>query len=316
MEAMNHAIMGSEPLDARQLRALCLLGLTGSFTGTAKRLHLTQSAISHSMKTLETEVGVVLIERSGRKAILTQAGQALVVRAERILGEMSRARGELTQLARWGGSQLRAGAGSAACAHLLPGVLQEFHRKFPQWQVELRSCDAQDCLDEVKDGVVDVALCPETPGTDRELEFRPLFTEEIRVAVPAGHALAGQKSIMPALVAKETLVSGTADCPLTQLVRGHFEREGVRLPASVIETGSMEAVRELVRLGTGIALLPGWVAAPRDGDASVCAVPLAGRKLTRRWGTAHRRGRRLSHGEETFVKLCQEAGERLTAGGN
>ena len=309
---MNHAIMGSDPLDARQLRALCLLGLTGSFTGTAKRLHLTQSAISHSMKTLETEVGVVLIERSGRKAILTQAGQALVIRAERILAEMSRARNELTQLARWGGSQLRAGAGSAACSHLLPGVLQEFHRKFPQWQVELRTCDSKDCLEDVKDGLVDLAFCPESPGADRELEFRPLFTEEIRVAVPASHAFASLKTVTPAMLAKETVVSGTADCPLTQLVRSHFDREGVKLPVSIIETGSMEAVRELVKLGTGIALLPSWVAAPREGDGTVAAIPLSGRKLTRRWGAAHRRGRRLSHGEETFVKLCQDAGERLT----
>ena len=89
---MKPLIASSEPLDARQLRALCVLGMTGSFTETARRLHLTQSAISHSMKALETEMGMPLIERSGRKALLTQAGQTLVARAERILTEMSKDR--------------------------------------------------------------------------------------------------------------------------------------------------------------------------------------------------------------------------------
>jgi DNA-binding transcriptional LysR family regulator len=103
MEKMKSLLVGSDPLDARQLRALCVLSMTGSFTETARLLHLTQSAISHSMKALETDLGTALIERSGRKALLTQTGQALVARAEKILIEMNRARGELQQLARWGG---------------------------------------------------------------------------------------------------------------------------------------------------------------------------------------------------------------------
>jgi DNA-binding transcriptional LysR family regulator len=312
MEKMKSQFTAGEPLDARQLRALCVLGATGSFTETARRLHLTQSAISHSMKALESELGMSLIERSGRKALLTQAGQALVARAERILTEMTKARGELQHLARWGGSRLRLGASSTACQYLLPPVIREFRRQFPHWQIEVSSRDTLSGLDDVKDGLIDLALCMDAPGTERELEFRPLFSEEIRVAVPAGHPREKQKSITAAELVKEPLLGYTASSYLSQLIRTHIEREGLRLPPPVIELGSLEAIKEMVKLGMGVALLPAWVTSSEVAEGSLRMLPLSGKKLSRRWGIAHRRGRRLSHGEEIFIGLCAETGSALT----
>jgi len=312
MDKMNALIANAEPLDARQLRALCVLGMTGSFTETARRLHLTQSAISHSMKALETELGMSLIERSGRKALLTQAGQTLVARAERILTEMGKARGELQHLARWGGSRLRLGASSTACQYLLPPVIREFRRQFPHWQIEVSSRDTLSGLDDVKEGLIDLVLCMDAPGTERDLEFRALFSEEIRVALPVGHPLEKQKSISAAELVKEPLLSYTASSYLSQVIRTYIEREGLRMPPPAIELGSLEAIKEMVKLGMGLALMPAWVAAADVADGSLLMLPLSGKKLTRRWGVAHRRGRRLSHGEEIFVKLCAATGGELT----
>src|SRR4051812_25904923 len=75
------------PFDSRQLRAFSVLARTGSFTASARELHLTQSAISHSMKALEQETGCRLLDRMGKKATLTQAGEQLLQHAERILNE-------------------------------------------------------------------------------------------------------------------------------------------------------------------------------------------------------------------------------------
>src|SRR4029079_8543951 len=77
----------SIPFDLRQLRALCVLARTGSFTQAARDLHLTQSAVSHSMKALERETGCRLLDRLGKKAILTQAGAQLLQHAEKLLQE-------------------------------------------------------------------------------------------------------------------------------------------------------------------------------------------------------------------------------------
>jgi DNA-binding transcriptional LysR family regulator len=122
----------SQPIDSRQLRAFASLARTASFTLAAKELHLTQSAISHSMKAARTRNGLSPFGQDGQKGVLTEAGEALLVHVERILGEMSLARAELDQLGKWGQSRPRLGASATACQHILPTVLREFRESFPQ----------------------------------------------------------------------------------------------------------------------------------------------------------------------------------------
>ena len=105
----------SLPLDSRQLRAFNILARTGSFTLAAKQLFLSQSAVSHSMKALEQEVGCRLLDRMGKKVLLTQAGETLLHHTERILAEMNTARSALEQLGKWGRDRLRIGASTTAC---------------------------------------------------------------------------------------------------------------------------------------------------------------------------------------------------------
>src|SRR5436190_19551946 len=100
----------NNPFDSRQVRAFCVLARTGSFTQTARELHLTQSAISHSMKALEGDVGCRLLDRLGKKVALTQAGEQLLHHAQKILAEMDSARASLGKLGKWGRGRLRLGA--------------------------------------------------------------------------------------------------------------------------------------------------------------------------------------------------------------
>ena len=96
-------------IDARQLRAFQLLAETGSFTEAAKRMYVTQSAVSHSTKTLEQALDCKLLERGGKKVALTTAGEVLLRRADRILNEMEKATNELRALSKWGYGRLRIG---------------------------------------------------------------------------------------------------------------------------------------------------------------------------------------------------------------
>src|SRR5256885_15362180 len=85
----------NQPLDSRQLRAFATLARTGSFTLAAKELYLSQSAVSHSMKALEQNVGCRLLDRLGKKVLLTQAGEQLLHHTQKILSEMREARESL-----------------------------------------------------------------------------------------------------------------------------------------------------------------------------------------------------------------------------
>src|SRR5882757_3488308 len=96
-----HSYMNT-PLDSRQVRAFCVLARTGSFTQTARELHITQSGISHSMKALERDIGCRLLDRLGKKVVLTQAGEQLLHHSKKILQEMATARETLGHLGKWG----------------------------------------------------------------------------------------------------------------------------------------------------------------------------------------------------------------------
>src|SRR6266702_4472519 len=131
----------SQPLDSRQLRAFCVLARTGSFTQAARELHLTQSAVSHSMKALEGETGCRLLDRLGKKVVLTQAGEQLLHHAAKILQEMENAQAALSHLGKWGRGRLRLGASTTACQHIIPPVLREFKESFPEHAITIESGD-------------------------------------------------------------------------------------------------------------------------------------------------------------------------------
>src|SRR5207245_5902531 len=136
----------SLPLDSRQLRAFSTLARTGSFTVAARQLFLSQSAVSHSMKALEQEVGCRLLDRMGKKVLLTQAGETLLHRAEKILQEMTAARKDLEQLGKWGRDRLRIVASNAASRYIMPAVLRDFKEKYPQSFISVEPGDTLEAL--------------------------------------------------------------------------------------------------------------------------------------------------------------------------
>src|SRR6185436_21187486 len=108
------------PIDSRQLLAFVTLADNGSFTETARQLHLSQPAISHSIKSLEHEIRCRLFDRVGKSVRLTQAGEQFLENAKKILAEMALARERLTELGKWGHGRLRLGTSSTACQYILP----------------------------------------------------------------------------------------------------------------------------------------------------------------------------------------------------
>src|ERR1039457_3275127 len=165
------------PIDSRRLQQFSVLARTGSFTQTARELHLTQSGISHSMKALESETGCRLLDRLGKKAILTQAGEQLLKHAGKILLQMDAARESLTQLGKWGKGRLRLGASTTACQHLIPPVLREFKESFPDHAISLEPGDTPELVTALLGHRIDLALFLEVPR-EPQLKFHPLFADE------------------------------------------------------------------------------------------------------------------------------------------
>ena len=94
------------------------------------------------------------------------------------------------------------------------------------------------------------------------------------------------------------------------MVADYFRRDGLEL-TNFIELGSMEAIKELVKVGLGPGVLAPWIARRELDEGSLVSLPLGAKKLKRTWGVAHLKGRRLALAEETFAGLCESVAETL-----
>ncbi len=299
----------SDPLDSRQLRAFSILARTGSFTQTANELHLSQSAISHSMKALESDIGCRLLDRLGKTAVLTQAGEQLLVHAEKILEEMTVARAELGHLGKWGSSRLRIGASTTACQYILPTVLREFKESFPGCVISITPGDTPANIDVLRAHQIDLAVNLE-PRREELLEFRPLFTDELQFVLSPLHPWAKAGRVSRDEIARQHYILYGKTSYTFDLIEDYFRRDQIVLH-SQLDMGNMEAIKELVKLGHGISILAPWTLHKEVKEGSLVTLPLGKRKLKRRWGVLHWRGRRLSLAEETFIGLCESVGESL-----
>ena len=292
-----------EPLDSRQLRAFAALARTGSFTTTARELHLSQSAISHSMKALEGQVRCRLLDRVGKSITLTQAGEQLLVHAEKILSEMQAARERLSELGKWGHGRLRICTSTTACQYILPAVLREFKESFPQCVIHIEPGDTTEALELLRHHRIDLALSLE-PREETIFDFHPLFEDELQFLVSSSHPWARSGKVDRKEITRQRFILYTRTSYLYKMIDEYFHTEEIVIPTS-IELGNMEAIKELVKLGLGVSILARWVAQKELAEASLCALPLGQRKLKRRWGFLLRKGQRLTLAPQTFIGLCR-----------
>ena len=295
--------MASQTLDTRQLRAFSVLARTGSFTKAASELHLTQSAVSHAMKALEQDAGCRLLDRTGKTVTATEAGELLLVHAERILAEMAHARAALEKLGKWGQSRLRVGASATACRYVLPPVLREFGKEFPKCRIIIEPGDTPEMIELLRNGKIDLAVNLEPPSRE-PLEFRPLFTDEMQFIVAPSHPWAASGRAVREEVAMQNYILYTRKSYTGELIDDYFREEEIVL-RTAIEMGSISAIKEMVKLDIGVSILAPWTVADETAAGTLVALPLGKRKLKRRWGVLHWQARRLSIQEERFVKIAQ-----------
>ncbi|HZP58689.1 MAG TPA: LysR family transcriptional regulator [Opitutaceae bacterium] len=298
-------------IDSRQLHAFAALARRGSFTLAAKDLFLTQSAVSHAIKALEDDVGCRLVDRVGKRVLLTQAGEQFLRHTEKILREMETARAGIDTLSKWGHGRLRVGASTTACQYILPTVLREFRQSFPRCVIKIEPGDHSRQLDLLRAGQIDLALVLEPPPTIHdEFTFVPLFQDELRFFVAPLHPWARLGRVPHDAIQSETLILYNKASYTFRLVSDYFREEKIVL-SNFIELGSMEAIKELVKIGLGAGVLAPWIARAELENGSLVSVPLGGRKLRRCWSVAYLKGRRLALAEETYVGLCESVSEML-----
>lgn len=291
-------------METRQLRMFCSIAKHGSLVAAARELYLTPSAVSHGVKALETQLGCRLLDRVGKKVYLNQAGEQLLAQIENPLAAIFSAEDEIKRLAKWGQTRLRIGASASACHYILPKVIKDLKKSFERASIQIESGDTPELVDLIRQNRIDLILGLE-PENSSGLEVRPLFGDELLFTFSSSHPWAQAKTIPRSEIARQHFILYQKQSFTARLVEDYFRSENITPPA-VMEIADIEAIKEMVKLNLGVAILAPWTTVREIKKGSLCMRTLGARTLKRKWAMISRFGRRLSLIEESFCKLCRQ----------
>lgn len=229
----------------------------GSMTAAAERLHLTQSALSHSIKKLEDQLGTELWHREGRSLRPTQAGQYLLAVAQRVLPQMEMAEERLGQYARGERGTLRIGMECHPCYQWLLKVASSFLDLWPSVDLDVRQKFQFGGLAALFGHEIDLLVTPD-PLLRPRLKYEPVFDYEQVLVVGESHPLAGHACVDPEDLADEVLF--TYPVPLDRLdIYTQFLIPAGIQPRKHKPIETTEIMLQMVASGRGVAALPRWL---------------------------------------------------------
>jgi DNA-binding transcriptional LysR family regulator len=260
-------------MDLRDLEYFLAIVEAKSVTLAARRVHAAQPTLSHALARLETELGERLIERKARSALrLTDAGEVVARRAREALSVVTALRDDLAALRGHVGGHLRIAAIQSLSATLLPRVLAAMAREHPGVVPSVRTLAAENIARAVAAGRADVGILAGAPrSTLRGLTVKLLFEEPLVALMRRTDELAKRKRLRLAQLSGRALLLVPDGTFLSDTIHEACASAGF-VPKVMLTLASAEALRETVRAGLGITILPRGYVVPADRE--LVAVPL------------------------------------------
>lgn len=276
-------------MEVKHLKLITEVAKKGSLTKAMDSLYLSQSALSHQLKEIETELGATLFHRVNKKLVLTGAGKILLESAEKILKEIEDAELAVRKYASGDNGTLRVVMECYTCYHWLPAIMVEFNKEFPNVDIEIYPESINDALHHVLEGKIDLAVvssdvnCEGIEVTNHpQLKAHDLFTDELYVLFPATHLWSKKKYIQPKDFEGENIIIHSYPIESVGLFRQLLIPEGIK-PKKVFPIQITEAAVEMVKAGMGVRAMPLWMAKTYLKDHRIKGLPLTRKGVFRNW---------------------------------
>jgi len=244
----------------------------GSLTEAAKSLGLTQSALSHTVKRLEHQLGTAIWKKEGRGLRLTPAGSYLLALAQRVLPQLDHAESVVDQLARGEKGTLRIGMECHPCYRWLLQVVEPYLRAFPDVDLDVLQKFQFGGIGALFAHEIDMLVTPD-PLRRKGLQFEPVFDYEQVLVVSRQHPFANRAYVVPAELEQETLITYPVEIERLD-VYSQFLLPAGAVPKrhKVIET--TDIMLQMVACERGVAALPGWLVAEYQSQVDIVPVRL------------------------------------------
>ncbi|WP_247419878.1 LysR family transcriptional regulator [Ralstonia pseudosolanacearum] len=242
-------------LEIRHLRTLIALAESGSVSRAAERLHLTQSALSHQLRALESHYGLAVVRRKGQTVELSEAGERLLELAHKVVADIQTAERDLERIKGRAAGTLRIALECHTCFDWLMPVMDAFRQRWPEVELDLVSGFHADPLSLLKEGRADVVI-----GSERKsrqgVVFASLFRFEVLAVLPVDHPLRSRKWLEAKDFADQTLITYPVPEERIDLIRQVLAPAGIAFTRRTTELTI--AVLQLVASRRGLAALPSW----------------------------------------------------------
>jgi DNA-binding transcriptional LysR family regulator len=296
-------------MDLRRLEVLAKVAELGSFSRAAEALRLTQPTVSEHVRALEDDLGVQLLDRLGRQATPTPAGQLLLGYARRILALTVEARQALDQFQGRMSGTLVAGASTIPGEYVLPGLIGQFKGKFPDIAISLLIGSSRQVCDWVEEGRVEIGVAGAEPAS-RVLHARTLMADELVIVVPAEHPWAQRAAVTLAEVRGEPLLLRERGSGSRHALERALAAAGTGLAdfRVVGEMGSTQAVKQAVRAGAGITVISRRAVEDECRARLLACVKITDLPITRAFHLVTHRDRTRSPLAQAFVEFLESQG--------
>lgn len=293
-------------LKMNHLRLVQTLAEDGTLTSAGKRLHLSQSALSHQLSGLESNLGAPLFARVRKRMVLTHLGERVLKSAGVILDELDRLQHDTKLMVEGKSGILRLAATSHACFQWLPAVLGAFKQKHPGVSVEINSAATSDPAGHLLSGAIDLAI-ENIKVSAPQIRYEKLFDDEMFALVHKDHPWAGRTYVSARHFTDEHVVNYDHAIEDVVFYQRVLRPAGVT-PKSWTKLPMTDAIVEMVRANMGVAVLGRWSIQPYLESDDLRTVKVTRRGLERTWYAATLERQQPATHVASFIELLARAG--------
>lgn len=288
----------------RQLETFTAVARFGSFTKASEALHLTQSAVSIQIRHLAETIGLPLFDQSGRKVVLTAAGEELLATGRRLDDVWNRFESAINALKGMRRGKLRIGL-EMTSKYFLPRMLGDFCKRYPGIEIELEIANRGRIVDRLR-GNEDDLYVMSYPPDGMDIVMLPILDNEYVVIAPAGHWAVGKTRIALRDLAGEHFLLREVGSGSRHAIDQHAEELGARIDVR-LSLASNEAIRELVASGMGIGVLSRHALGDSIDRDDIKLLDVEGFPLKQPWSVVYLRGKVLSLPAQAFLDELLQA---------
>jgi LysR family hydrogen peroxide-inducible transcriptional activator len=285
-------------MELHQLKYVCAIAATGSFSRAAEQCHVAQPSLSQQISKLEDELGTRLFDRLGRSVRLTDAGRTFLPHARTVLHQTEMARSEVDGRRRDARGTVIVGVIPTIAPYYLPERIAAFTRRFPESTLRIVEETTPVLVESLRSLAIDIAILS-LPMRRREFEVAPLLTERLYAALPPDHRRAGAASISLNELRDERFVLLRDSHCFREIALAACHRARLD-PRIAFESGQFSSLLGMVAAGVGVSLIPEMAV---DRRAACKYVRISDAKAVRTIAAARLKGRSFSRVQEAFVEF-------------